>query len=86
MQVRLTKKEVLLIKLLLNHTMKELKHIDGVFAGPDSQKLMSTLEAATAGHEKSAGGSRGSVRSLSAAAYPKTEPEEVATLPQMRGV
>jgi hypothetical protein len=83
MQVRLTKKEVLLIKLLLNHTMKELKHIDGVFAGPDSQKLMSTLEAATAGHEK---GGRGSVRSLSAAAYPKTEPEEVATLPQMRGV
>lgn len=83
-----------MIKLLLNHTMNEVKYMDSVFGGPEGQKLMRALDAATTGAGSSSGGKEGSgkggsgasVRSLSAAAYDKVEAEEVASLPQMKGV
>jgi hypothetical protein len=78
-QVRLTKAEVAMLKVLLTHTVKELEQIDAKFAGPEGQHLMSTLDAAAA-----AGG--GATRALSAAPYEKEDAEEAAELPQPQAV
>jgi hypothetical protein len=80
-QVKLTKAEVAMLKVLLTHTVKELERIDSKFAGPEGQHLMSALDAAAGG-----GGGGGATRALSAAPYAKDEAEDAAELPQLQAV